>query len=338
MKNKKILIIIGAIITVVVLIYFINNFIEKENKSQIEASKKLSTYNNPIIPEGFKKVETDSASWELENGIPKGWNNGLVIEDEIGNQFVWVPVNVKEEEYVKLAKKEDKYNHNRYYDKDNLNISIKDEKQILKYEGFYIARYEAGISEEINKNKQEFSIKTNNVEGKPISRKNKIPWNYISWSNAKKNSKLMYQENKNIESDLLTYKQLGSLYYWLNKSGYNSENNDKLGNFSNVNFRFTGWYSIDYGKTYQYGENKLKSQYNMILSTGATERNKSNNIYDLYGNIAEYIDVIETCINGESIKSYRTIGGYYDSTSDYYEMSAYGINSKQGFRVVLYNK
>ena len=58
---------------------------------------KKSSYNNPIVPEGFKKIETDTASWELENGIPKGWNSGLVIEDEIGNQFVWVPISDKED-------------------------------------------------------------------------------------------------------------------------------------------------------------------------------------------------------------------------------------------------
>lgn len=27
----------------------------------------------------------------------KGWNSGLVIEDEIGNQFVWVPISDKED-------------------------------------------------------------------------------------------------------------------------------------------------------------------------------------------------------------------------------------------------
>lgn len=38
----------------------------------------VSTYNCPIVPEGFKKIETEFASWELEEGIPKGWNKGLV--------------------------------------------------------------------------------------------------------------------------------------------------------------------------------------------------------------------------------------------------------------------
>lgn len=48
----------------------------------------------------YLKVETESASWELENGFPKGWNNGLVIEDEIGNQFVWIPNMKLTDEYL----------------------------------------------------------------------------------------------------------------------------------------------------------------------------------------------------------------------------------------------
>ncbi len=33
------------------------------------------SYNNPIVPEGFKKVESALASWKLdEDGKPLGWN------------------------------------------------------------------------------------------------------------------------------------------------------------------------------------------------------------------------------------------------------------------------
>lgn len=51
------------------------------------------TYYNPVIPVGFKTVPTRDASWRSTNGIQvDGWNDGLVIEDSQGNQFVWVPV------------------------------------------------------------------------------------------------------------------------------------------------------------------------------------------------------------------------------------------------------
>ena len=107
-----------------------------------------------------------------------------------------------------------------------------------------------------------------------------------------------------------------------------------MGNYSNVNFSFTGYYSTD-GKTYKYAENGMKQTYNMILSTGATERNKANNIYDLAGNLAEFTDVSETSHN-EYVR-----GGYYDNHSIVSVNSRVPIsegNVRQGFRVVLYMK
>ncbi len=95
MKNKKIILIFSIILIILIIIglfyYYkksnINSTIEKSAETEL-----IEKYKNPIIPEGFKKVETNSASWELDTeGNPKGWNNGLVIEDEKGNQFVWIP-------------------------------------------------------------------------------------------------------------------------------------------------------------------------------------------------------------------------------------------------------
>lgn len=95
MKNKKILL-ISSIIFILIFIfgisYFYNNFKSNEMLENTNEPKTIEKYKNPIIPNGFKKVETDSASWEINtDGNPKDWNNGLVIEDEKGNQFVWVP-------------------------------------------------------------------------------------------------------------------------------------------------------------------------------------------------------------------------------------------------------
>ena len=76
----------------------------------------------------------------------------------------------------------------------------------------------------------------------------------------------------------------------------------------------------------------------MILSTGATERNKANNIYDLAGNLVEFIDVNESSNNCE------VRGGYYDNISTYgvadesRGLSISEGNVRQGFRVVLYMK
>lgn len=140
-------------------------------------------YNNPVIPAGFKAIE-EGASWSNKNGIISGWNQGLVIEDEIGNQFVWVPVKdgiqsdglynkddintvaykkwriYNQEDYIVEGEQEyfeeligEKINNltisSEDIKEDSLPTGIKSEgEQIRNYGGFYIARYEAGFEEE----------------------------------------------------------------------------------------------------------------------------------------------------------------------------------------------
>lgn len=330
--NKKIYIIILIILCILIGVEG-KNFFKRENAIDEEKFKveKISEYNNPIVPEGFKKIETSEASWELENGLPKGWNNGLVIEDEKGNQFVWVPVDIENAQY-----EPEKIKFGDVYNKEEMNYQYREYAQILKYGGFYIARYEAGIPEEYIQeiNKNEIQTLFSNKEGIPTSKKNQIVWNYISWNKADKSAINMYKDNDFVESDLVSNKQWESIVEWLKNSGYNVDDSAEYGNYSNVNFTFTGYYSLD-GKTYKYGENLIKQTFNMLLSTGATERNKTNNIYDLAGNVTEFVDLSETSMNG-SVR-----GGYYDNSSICSVKSnkdSAEENDRQGFRVVLYLK
>ena len=57
-------------------------------------NKEVPSANNPTIPAGFKPVDTDKAKWDTESSEPTqiDVNEGLVIEDKEGNQFVWIPV------------------------------------------------------------------------------------------------------------------------------------------------------------------------------------------------------------------------------------------------------
>ena len=50
--------------------------------------------NNPSIPAGYKPVDTETSKWENGTSAPtsENVNNGLVIQDKAGNQFVWIPV------------------------------------------------------------------------------------------------------------------------------------------------------------------------------------------------------------------------------------------------------
>ena len=99
MNRKKLIIICLILILLIISLFLIlkNYFFNKNdtsldinNLSNYQFTDIISTYDNPVIPEGFKKIETDCASWELDdNGKPKGWNDGLVIEygRGIGQEF-----------------------------------------------------------------------------------------------------------------------------------------------------------------------------------------------------------------------------------------------------------
>lgn len=339
--NKKILFFTIIFISILLIITFFVFFRENDKTVEIEKLcsdiQNLSTYNNPIIPQDFKPIETDNASWNLKDGIPEGWNNGLVIEDKNENQFVWVPINI-DLDTLKKSKIEDKY-----IITTSGKILTQDEFiQILKYQGFYVSRYEAGIPYEILKNTNEFSSKTNNIEGIPVSKKNQIVWNFIDFDKAKKNCANMYN-NETLNSDLITSTQWDYILNWI-ISNYDIDIKDSknYGNYSNSLFEFSGYYSIDFGKTYKFDKNKNKQEKNIILSTGAYEQSKLNNIYDLAGNVAEFVDTYNYNKKDKKIEViHNTRGGYYDNASINSissSMSISSANSKQGFRIVLYQK
>lgn len=333
-KILKLIIVIAIIIVLGLIVYTtIKHF--KDEKLMGKHYEIISTYNNPIVPEGFKAVDTENAKWLKENEIVRDWNKGLVIEDSIGNQFVWIPVNTEDLEYNTYYVKEDVQ-----YKKEKLNINQEEDKQILKYGGFYISRYEAGVAEEMQNTLNGIGSKTNDIQGIPVSKKGIIPWNYISLKNAKINAETMYQLDT-VKSGLPTLKQWQFIMKWLNDSSYNVyEDSSNFGNYSNVNFKFTGYYSEDKGENYVYAEDKIKGGYTMILSTGATERNMVNNIYDLAGNLWCYTS--DYFPNNESeILGYYCAGGHFDNAGNWF--SAYNYNLKNvvpldkvGFRMVLF--
>lgn len=53
-----------------------------------------ATAMNPIIPEGYIPIDTGTTSWGDGSSAPteENVNKGLVIKDESGNEWVWVPV------------------------------------------------------------------------------------------------------------------------------------------------------------------------------------------------------------------------------------------------------
>lgn len=334
MKKIKIIIQISICVLFVLLSLYFLLYKEDNNDNIPNKNTIVSYYNKPIIPKGFAKVETETASWKLdESGIPTGWNNGLVIQDGIGNQFVWVPI--QEIDYTDTLSKW-------FYMEEFKEPESHIKNQIEKYGGFYIARYEAGVSDDMQKNIHNISSTTNNIQDIPVSKQGRLPWNYITLKNAKYNAQSMYKESNDINSDLITVYHWLYLAKWLIQSGYNLDNTKDFGNFVDSKFGFSGYYCIDYNKdyeytSYEYTENKIKQTYNMILSTGASETTRTNNIYDLAGNLIEYTNTYNEYMG------YYSVGGYFSELSNKWAFYPSNIGDKTpleklGFRIILYFK
>ena len=80
---------------------YLNNAVGGDITENEEYFEKTSTINgeapsanNPTIPAGYKPVDTDTSKWGNGTSAPtlENVNNGLVIQDKAGNQFVWIPV------------------------------------------------------------------------------------------------------------------------------------------------------------------------------------------------------------------------------------------------------
>jgi len=152
----------------------------------------VATYSNPIIPKGFKAIN-DTTIW------PAGWNEGLVIQDTVGNQFVWIPVDGINVPYTKWAPSGDNIS---YAGDDTIPASVTSEiSQINTYGGFYIARYEAG-----------------NASGTLISKTGSTVWNNINYTNAKSKSELMYNTSE-VKSGLVTGTQYDAIMKWIDNLG-----------------------------------------------------------------------------------------------------------------------
>ena len=223
--------------------------------------------------ETFSEIATETKKYTDENGktaiIPKGFavgtsstinkvDNGLVIQDKDGNQFVWIPA----EGYVG--------------------------------NGFYIGRYEAGSTSERTENTA--------TTPAPVVQRDKYVYNYVTYDEAISLSESMYSDLDSVEAYLPDKNDIEAMANFIPQ--YNRANSTQKGNFYESEFNVTrGKYAVigtDTATPYSpiteestelY--NDVKDIYNkqantqVIFTTGASDRNKQKNIFDIYGNVME---------------------------------------------------
>ena len=303
-----------------------NNFVTKNTEVTYPDGKVW-------IPEGFK-ISKDSASTV---------QNGVVIEDKGGNQFVWVPVatladykrtaystNVATEE-TDTATNSIKINYssssNNYYTE----ALPEDEKtSVERYKGFYIGRYEAGDKESTGTTKATFRTSSSNTSNSVTIKADQVPYNYVTRTQA-----ISLAESFRDKQGYKAKTKLVSSYAWdttiafIEKTVNNYGSSSSQGNYSNTSVTYKD--ITDESKP----EKTKAENSSLLVATGQTT--PVCNIYDMGGNVFEWT----TESHSLTYHPYAIRGGHYNSNfADYpagyrnnYSDRAY---DDLGFRLTLF--
>jgi len=302
------------------------------------------SYKNPVIPQGFKAVDVGTATWtytdETQTEV-SGWNEGLVIKDEIGNQFVWVPVDgndVKYEKWCTIG-----YSYSDCSD-DTSAIPVTESTQINTYHGFYVARYEAGLTTATT---SQSASTNNNANTTAVSKEGTKIWNWIDYNNANTVAKAMINNTATYgttKSGLVTGTQWDTIMKWYQTSNIKVDNSQDWGTYRNLTYSGNGKYFTYSGSaptTWSEGAftrtgNSTNPSYPYYYhASGLNTNGIKKNIADLGGNVWEWTAEIYS-----TDRVFRG-GGAYDSTADYAAsyrnyngagVAGYAL----GFRSVLY--
>ena len=361
---------------------------EQRKLAQAEAlmSTGKTTYKGVTLPEGFAPTKIDG-----EDSI----DDGLVITDGYGNEYVWVEVpkatevyptaglgitNFTDDEYKKIE--DDLHTYTRVYrngtsyndtyapdttlgwfENNSAYNTAKQKmlKSVYQNGGFWVGRYEAGI--EVNR------TTSGTASTIPLSKENLYPYTYVTRTQAKVLAEKV--ESGSYTSSLLFGVQWDLVLKYIEEKNVAKANENKdeartkiekilnndsttIGNFHNSEF------TLNRGKFAQYGELSDWKDYNseeksdlvtggqkkkqnsqekgILLTTGATEATNLQNIYDIAGNVWEFI--FENTLN--SAVPCVSRGGDYGISGSSIQASSrrsYNIASSVnyiGFRISLY--
>ena len=283
-----------------------------EEEKEIIWSKELGVKKYVVVPENWKSTIAEVTADGVP--IPKGFTyvtgtkeTGTVIKDSLDNEFVWIPAT--EANYVKDLNFP---NDCTPTGDDTLPSGITDEAaDIKKYGGFYIGRYEAGISTG--------DTSPSNKTGKPVSKQGAKVWTNITYDNAKASAESM-TSNDYVQTGLLTGKAWDRTCHWIEDAVPSLTDSRTYGNHSN---------SQSPANVTGYGKKQV---------AGFSDKWSVKNIYDLAGNVWEWTSEADSAIRRVIRGGY--CGGGEDSSPVSYR-DGYPHSSSSGgigFRPRLYIK
>lgn len=285
---------------------------EEENKeeqrkiAQMEAliNKEKTTYKGITIPEGFTptKIEGEDSS-----------NDGIVITDGYGNEYVWVEVPKTEEiyqksglsiedftdeeydkieedlhEYTKDYRKETKCKDIYYPDstdgwfrneKEYNDLKHKMLKSVYQNGGFWVGRYEAGI--------EKWRTSYGETTVTPLSKANLYPYTFVTRTQAKvlaehvesgsKTSSLMFGVQWDLVLKYIENKNIDKDSKIKDKLNSNSE---KIGNYLNSTMILNRGMYMFGNNWYNYDknlENRIKNKKKEAMKAFILTTGSSNN-------------------------------------------------------------
>ena len=327
---------------------------ELRKLTALEASTNLESHpytdkNGDIatIPTGFAVSQVEG-----ENII----DDGLVVIDSNGNEFVWVPVEITDEEKEAGITFETKYPRTEFLDNapiTGLNSNYTEPyingyegedteyqsmiESVTEHGGFYVGRYEAGCEKQRTEENK-------TTEQKVLVKKGAYVYNYVPWGNAMNDTGVTtghettyngitgavelsknfatannYNTTK-VKSTLIYGIQWDMMLRYVANSEHNVNDSRNWGNFNN---------SIDDAV-------KNSGINNMNYTTGKSNAWKTKNIYDIAGNIWEWtMEAYGTNYRIRRGGSYNDDGAKY---SAYYRNTSnpYASIDGFGFRIALY--
>ena len=269
-----------------------------------------------------QSIDNGLVIYDIPEGTTPDWSNPDSVKTKY-NQFVWIPVEVKstdtENSIASFYRSEWTANASTggerttglstdYTEPDSTNdttdkTGIVDQiteltKSIYKHGGFYIGRYEAGS-------------KTPRTSSSGVTeigiKQDMYPYIYVKWGDSMSSigttgavylSNSLYNTNEyGATSMLCTGACWDSMLDFIKDSNHSVTDSTTWGNYNNSEtFEITrGSYAVYDTSNYTLGSfNNVGSKYSktkdttILLTTGATERNCSKNIYDVAGNCFEW--------------------------------------------------
>ena len=269
-----------------------------------------------------QKVDNGLVIYDIPEGTTPDWSNPDSVKTKY-NQFVWIPVEVKSTDKENSiasfyrsawtanastggerttgldADYTEPDSTNDTADKTGIAGQITElTKSIYKYGGFYIGRYEAGSETERTSSS---GVTTLGIK------QDMYPYNYVKWGDSMSSigttgavylSNSLYNTNEyGATSMLCTGACWDSMLDFIKDSKHSVTDCTTWGNHKNSEtFEITrGAYAVFNTSNYTLGSfNNVGSKYSktkdttILLTTGATERNCSKNIYDVAGNCWEW--------------------------------------------------